>query len=769
MTSFSLRRLAAVAGREFRGYFDQPTAYILLVVFLAANFFFFFRTAFLTAEASLRPMFDLMPWMLVFLVPAVTMRSIAEDRASGTLELTLAQPVLEAEVLLGKFVGTFAFLSVALLGTAAAWFALAAGGDPLVGVAVAQYAGTLLLCAALVAIGLWASAAARNQITAFVLAVAIGFTLVAVTMPLVLVGLPPAAGAVAQRLGILTHYRNITRGVVDFRDVLYFASLAVAFLSLAYLLLLRGRRNASSSAFRMAQTGVLLVVLATIVVNLLGQQVRGRLDLTPGGAYTLAEPTRRLLDELPDVVTIRWFASEDLPPQAEMVRRDVEDLLRDFDAAGGREVRLLRRRPASGNEDAVEAERVGIPAVQFNTMGQDQLQVSQGYLGIVLEYADASEVLPFIQQTADLEYRLARAIRSMVVPGRPVVGLMSGFGGPPQDTVGGPGAEGILGFARALTESYDVRTVDLGPDSLETGALRNVPEDVDVLVVAGPETEVDGAAVDAVRRFLDRGGNVFLMYQLIGIGGSQQFTVPASQPGLDGLLAPYGVRVAPGMIADLRSNEPLTIDGALRPFPLFPVVVPPRGTGAESHPIVTGLAGVSLEFASPLDLSAADTTTVVPLLATTEAGGVLPPESPLDPQIDWSRMLDPTSLRPRPAAAAVLPRGPDAPAAGGPGAGGRLVLVGDAGFLTNRFIARAPQNLVFGRNAVDWLASDEALIGIRAKQRQAPSLLYPSAAVRDAAKYLTLIGVPVLVILYGVVRLFRRRRKTRQPWASEAS
>jgi ABC-2 type transport system permease protein len=279
-----LSRIGAVAGREFRGFFDQPTAYILLVVFLAGTFFFFFRSAFLTAQASLRPMFDLMPWLLLFFVPAVTMRSIAEDRASGTIELVLAQPIGEVEYLLGKFIGVLGFLAVAIGATAAAWLALAAGGDPLVGVAVAQYAGTMLAAAAFVAIGVWASAMTRNQITAFILALSVNFLLIAVTLPIVLVGLPPTVGAVAQRLGLMTHYQNITRGVLDLRDVLYFVSLAVAWLGLAYLALQRTRLNRSNPKFRGLQSGVAGVVAIAIVGNLLGQRIRGRWDLTPGGA-----------------------------------------------------------------------------------------------------------------------------------------------------------------------------------------------------------------------------------------------------------------------------------------------------------------------------------------------------------------------------------------------------------------------------------------------------------------------------------------------------
>ncbi len=91
----------------------------------------------------------------------------------------------------------------------------------------------------------------------------------------------------------------------------------------------------------------------------------------------------------------------------------------------------------------------------------------------------------------------------------------------------------------------------------------------------------------------------------------------------------------------------------------------------------------------------------------------------------------------------------------------------DADLVKNRFIARSRENLVFARNAVDWLAADEALIGIRTKQRSAPPLLYESAGVRDAARYLTLIGVPLLFVLFGIARLLRRRRLAGRPWVAE--
>lgn len=744
------RSILAVAAREFRGYFDQATAYILLVVFLVANFFFFFRTVLVTAEASLRPMFGLMPWMLLFFVPAITMRSIAEEKARGTIELVLAQPIHESEYLFGKFLGILGFLSVALFGTIAAWFAVSAGGDPHPGPVFAQYVGTFLLCGALVAIGLWASATTRNQITAFIMATTVTFLLMAVNLPIVLQGLPPVVATVAQRLGLLAHHSNITRGVLDLRDIVYFLTVILAFLSLAYLLVQRGRRNPSGASFRKLRVGVVGILAICVVVNLLGRHIRGRWDLTPGGAYTLSEPTRALLGGLNDVVTIRFFASRALPPQAEALKRDVNDLLADYAAAGQGQVLVQRFEPVAGSEEGAEAERLGISAVEFQILGEDEFQARQGYLGIALQYADGLETVPLVQRSEDLEYQLTSGILAMTQSASTVVGLLGGFGGPGHDT-------DLAGFVSQIGTAYTVVSVDLAEDSSA------IPDSVDVLVVPGPTEPLTPAAGAELRRFVSGGGNLLLLMQQYEISETQMFADTASHPELDALLLPYGVRVADGAAYDMRSNFPVTQESETgqqvqRPYPLWPVSLP-----VSTHPTVTGLTGIALGWASPLDLSGADTSTVTPLLATSQFGGVLTGMFPWDPSFDWTSIA--SDLRPRPVAAAVLPR----ESAGSPSTGGRILLVGDADLITNRFLAANPENMVFARNSVDWLARDESLIGIRAKQRQAPPLLYSSIAARNAARYMSLIGVPLLLVLLGFFRLMRRRRLAGQVWSATDS
>ncbi len=172
-----IRGVWTVAKRELRGYFDQPTAYVLIVAFLSITLYLAFRTMYAAGVASLRPIFDLLPVLFAVFVPAATMRTLAEERRSRTLEWLLAQPLTETQVVLGKFFGDWLFVMLALAGTLPTAVGVLLVSDADLGIAVAQYIGAGLLAAQFVALGLWASSFSRNQITAFIVAAAVAFGL----------------------------------------------------------------------------------------------------------------------------------------------------------------------------------------------------------------------------------------------------------------------------------------------------------------------------------------------------------------------------------------------------------------------------------------------------------------------------------------------------------------------------------------------------------------------------------------------------------------
>jgi len=730
-------RIWTVARRELKALFDLPTGYVLLVVFLAINGFLFFRQAYLSDTASLRPMLDFLPWELLFFVPAVTMRALAEDIRGGQIEVVLAQPLSELELLLGKYLGAVLFLWTALGLTLTIPLGLSLGADLPWGTIVAQYVGAGLLAAGLAAVGVWASSLTRSQITAFIVGTAVMFLLILVGLDPLLVGLPPGLGTLAARIGVLSHFESLGRGVIDLRDVIYFVSLAGVFLALAYGALLGRKLAPASGNRRRLRLGIGLLTAALVVVNLLGSYIGGRLDLSPGNAYTLSSATRGIVSNLDDLVTLRLYASPELPTQVALMKRDVDDLLRDLRSAGGGRVRIVERDPTGDEAVQREAESSGIQPVQFNVIGQSELQVKQGYLGLVIQHGGETETIPFVQRSDDLEYRLVSAIRDLTRDQKPVVGMVAEAGG----------AGRSFGELEAeLGKAYEVRRLDLA-DSTQPAS------DVVALVLAGTPDSVPPAQLARLRQFLERGGSALVLAQ--GMEVSQQ--APTAQPRpvvWNELLRPYGVQIRSDMAYDLLANEviPLPTDFG-RVLQVYPFFIRSQSTRLSS--INQDLGAVVLTWASTIDTTGAAKGTVTPLLVSSQAAGTYTTPATIAPTQDFPQ----ADLAPRLLAAVVAPADS---AAGKPR--GRVAVVGSLDFATDRFVRTAPENLVFALNAVDWLAQDEALIGIRSKDRRPPPLTFSTPAEREGVKYANLIGVPLAVALFGLVRLIRRRRRTREPY-----
>ena len=730
--------IRTIARRELKALFDQPIAYILLVVFTGVNALLFFREVELYKTTSLRPMLDFLPWLLLFLVPAVTMRALAEDARSGTLEVVLAQPITELELLLGKYCGQVLFLLIALAITLTVPLGLALGTAPELGIVVAQYVGAALLVAGLAAVGVWASSVTQNQITAFIVGVFVMFLLIFVGLDQLLVGLPPRLGAIAGALGVLSHFSQIARGVIDLRDAVYFVTLAALFLVLAYCSLLSRKLTARGEALKRLRLGTVLLAAAVVVVNLFGRNIGGRLDLTPGRAFTLAPATRQLLRTLPDLVTIKLFVSSALPKEIESTRRDVDDLLRDYRAAGHGKVKLVFEDPSADSAARREARTSGIPPVQFNVLGQGELQVKEGYLGVAVRYADAVKTIPFVQQTNDLEYRLTSDIQALTHPERSTVAF-----GEISDAASTRGQRSFEALREQLGANHTVGTFALTDTVIAPG--------VKVIAVAGTPDSLNPAQLARLHAFLDRGGSLLVMASGMALSDRGPFALPR-RVGWNELLKPYGVSIASDMVYDLASNTqvgiPAQFGQVLVAYPFWLRALPTRRS-----PVNADLGSVMLPWASQIDTGKA-AASVTPLLVTSRAAGVQETTAFIDPGGQLSR----DSLRPRVVAAlATLP--PATPAAA---PRGRVAVIGSADFASDRYARNSPTNIVLVQNAIDWLAQDDALIAIRSKDRAPPPLVFSSSVARGAAKYGNLIGVPLLLVAAGIVRLWRRRRTTRR-------
>ena len=232
-----MRQVVHIFRKEFSAYFISPIAYIVIAIFLLVTGWFFFATFFLFNQANLRAFYALLPVVFAFVIPATTMRLISEEINVGSDEILLTMPVTIRDVILGKFLASVALVGAMLIPTVAYPLTVSFMGQLDWGPVVGGYVGAVFLGAAFSAVGLFASALTRNQIIAFIIGLAVCFTLTLIDKMLYF--LPQSLLGVFAYLGADFHFQNIAKGIIDSRDILYFVSICFVGLYGAYLALLQ--------------------------------------------------------------------------------------------------------------------------------------------------------------------------------------------------------------------------------------------------------------------------------------------------------------------------------------------------------------------------------------------------------------------------------------------------------------------------------------------------------------------------------------------------
>jgi ABC-2 type transport system permease protein len=219
-------------GKELQGYFNSPLAYIIITVFLVLTSWLFFREFFLTGQSSMRSYIALLPWVFLFLIPAITMRLWAEEQKMGTLETLFTAPITPWEAVLGKFMASLAFLVIMLMLSITIPLILLFTGNPDLGAIIGGYLGALLLGASYLAIGIWVSSVTDSQIIAFILSAVLMFMLYIIGEASILQTVSPSLVPALKYFGLGAHFSSMARGVLDSRDLIYYTLVIFTFLYL---------------------------------------------------------------------------------------------------------------------------------------------------------------------------------------------------------------------------------------------------------------------------------------------------------------------------------------------------------------------------------------------------------------------------------------------------------------------------------------------------------------------------------------------------------
>ncbi len=415
----NLSVIRRIAGKEVSLFFASPIAYLFLATFAAVTLFvFFWGEAFFARNiADVRPLFEWMPVLLIFLCSTLTMRLWSDERRTGTLEHVLTQPVPLWHFVAGKFVGCLLLLAIALAITLPLPISVAMIGDLDWGPVWAGYLATFMLGAAYLSIGLFVSARSDNQIVSLISATALCgvFYLIGTSIITDLFG--NRLGEWLRLLGTGSRFDAITRGVVDLRDLYYYLSIIAVFLTLNTFSLERERWAATSQR---PHHGSWRVVTALLLVNAiganfwLGQVDSLRVDSTEGNQYSISDATRGYLNHLQEPLLLRGYFSSKTHPLLSPLVPQLRDLMREYEIAGNGQVRVEIVDPVTQPELEKEAnQKFGIQPVPFQVADRYESSIVSSYFNVVVQYGDQHQVLGFrdlievkADQGANIEVRL---------------------------------------------------------------------------------------------------------------------------------------------------------------------------------------------------------------------------------------------------------------------------------------------------------------------------------------------------------------------------
>jgi gliding-associated putative ABC transporter substrate-binding component GldG len=509
-----------------------------------------------------------------------------------------------------------------------------------------------------------------------------------------------------------------------------------------------------------AQSSLLVaaVVGSLVLLNLLALRFFARADLTHDRLYTLSQATKDTLGSLDDQVTVTAYFSDNLPPPYSSNARYVRDLLEEYRAAShgklsfemfdpaaqetakDKQTKRETKRDIFGNtfREPTEVEKelaaAGIQPVKIRVVEEDQQQIKQAYMGLVIRHGEKKETVPVVQGTGGLEYELTSLIRKLTRAKTPVLGLLQGHGEVSD--------EHLRALHSLLGQTYEVRPVQPGPDG-------KFPADVDAIFVLGPKQPLDANAQQALDAFLSEGKAIAFFLDAVNVDPRTFQSQPASH-GLGELLKGYGVTVGDQIVGDAqmkslqvteqRGNMMITQD---LPYPFIPLVHRLEG----DSPVSKGLSEIGFPFATEVIAQPADGREVT-VLARSSVKSWLEKNPPnLDARRDWQNEQVVFDGKQHPLMVQVWGKLKSTSTADA-----RLIVVGTSAVVQDELMTSRSNGALI-QNVADWLLLDPAMVMMRTRGiSTAPLKSELPNGVRVAAKFGNALGLPVLLMLYGLFR-----------------
>ena len=528
----------ALARRDLRMYFSSPSGYVFitLFIFLSATAAFWQDRFFLQNLANLDQLNAVLPYLLLFFIPALTMGVWSEEKKLGTDELLLTLPASDLEVVLGKYLAVLGIYTASLVLSLSYVLVLFYLGSPDLGLMFSNYIGYWFVGAALITVGMLASLLTGNATIAFIVGALFCAALIVAgaAVGAVSPGLERTLGA----LGVFVHFDDFAKGIISLTAVLYFVAVGAFFLYLNVLVLSRRHWPARADGYPMwAHHAVRAVAIALALISLgvIGTRLSVRVDVTAEQLHSLSAETRALLDALPAdrPVFIQAFISPEVPEPFVQTRSNLISLLEEIDALGGSRVEVLIEDTEPFTDAAREArETFGISPRPIRNVSTARSEFDDVFLGVAFTCGVEEQVIGFFDVGLPAEYEIMRTIRVVARTDRKRIGVVATMA----DLFGGVNFQQSQ-FApqwsviTELRKQYDV---------LEISPELPITQDVDALLVPLPsslQTDEQGYVADFIRS----GKPALVLVDPLPavdptlspaewVGEGNPFTYPAGQP-----------------------------------------------------------------------------------------------------------------------------------------------------------------------------------------------------------------------------------------------
>jgi ABC-2 type transport system permease protein len=614
--------------KEIRAFFSSLTGILTLLIFLLTNAWFLWLSpdalnVLDSGYADLNALFTLAPWIFLLLIPAVTMRTIAEERKSGTLETLLTKPITPAQLVLGKYAATLALALCALAPTFIYVYSIYSMGNPVgnmdMGGTWGSYTGLFFLAAVYAAIGVFASSVTANQMVACIVAAALCFFFYTGFDGLAQLSLFSSISHLVLQSGINEHYKSISRGVIDSRDMCYFLSVIALFLYMTLVALRHKKRK----------HGLYAVALAAILIllNMAVQRAFFRIDLTGDKRYTLSDVSKKTVKNLNNSFYVELFLDGDIPVQMKKLQATIKETLDELKVYAGTRIQykfIDVEKETGGNAHDLNQvyaslqdhglvpliiqERTGgsstervlfpgalvscaIPVTDGDSTYMEAREMAVNFIGQDAQTDPEANVLPAQE---NVEYELLNAINLLSRTQQRRIAFVEGHGELNEYEVGD--------ISRTLGEFSHIDRIDIRG---RVGIL----DDYDLVVVAKPMAAWNEADKLALDQYIMQGGRTAWFIDAAHVhhdslaGGHYTFAVPCPHR-LDDQLFTYGVRLNPDVLQDLQcSFLPVNIAPAGQtanfkpaPWTYYPLLSPPA-----SNDITRGLNLVKSEYPGSID------------------------------------------------------------------------------------------------------------------------------------------------------------------------